>query len=127
MAWLALPSQESTADHATVNVAAIVRGKMVAADWKKNDEMRLVDAAGKGDDKTVLRLLNANIAVDCISNGTTPLFCAARQGYTQCVLHLLQHGAAVNKSAETHETPLMAAVAEVIVPTSRQCCSKELI
>jgi multidrug efflux pump subunit AcrA (membrane-fusion protein) len=56
----------------------------------------LLAAIEKGDQTTVLSLLDRNIGVNFAQDGTTPLNLAARKGHHSIVQMLISHGAAFN-------------------------------
>lgn len=72
----------------------------------------LMLAALKNDITLVKKLIaeQANVNVQCYSDGATPLHCAAQDGYIEMVKIFLAAGAALNARLENGETPLCLAV-----------------
>jgi hypothetical protein len=72
----------------------------------------LLNAIAKGDLATLHRLLDMNVGINFVENGTTPLHLAAEKGYSDVVQILLQHGANFHIKNAEGKTPLDVALSK---------------
>lgn len=74
----------------------------------------MIEAAGRGDLKTVQRLLSEGVSVNCrwnVTYGDTPLCMAATEKQNKIAIFLVEHGADVNLADVRGCTPLSWAAA----------------
>jgi ankyrin repeat protein len=94
-----------------------VRGQQKAEEYRQSDAIAAVriqlwhDAAKSGDVEVLEQLLEQGVTVRAEFEGTTALYTAAREGHTDAVVLLLEHGAAVNITDSRSGNPPINAAA----------------
>jgi hypothetical protein len=101
----------SSSENSTISDSKLAKMSQYCHFFSQSPEKNLYLASNLGLLEEVKNILEKKPNVDCTdaSFGNTPLLFAARHGHLEIVELLLDHGATINKPANTGNTPLIEA------------------